>query len=138
MNDTNKKRVLSIDDDQDILAYLQAWLGDHGFTVDVAHDGNEALERMKQNLPDLITLDIVMPQKTGVKFFREIKKVKEYANIPVIVITGLQSEFESFISHRRTAPPPDAYLSKPFDKEELLKTINTVMGKTPKPNTAEA
>jgi len=123
------KRVLVIDDDQDVLAYLETWLADQGFIVDVAHDGNEALDKLKANLPDLITLDIVMPQKTGVRFYREIKKSKEYSNIPVIIITGLQSEFENFISHRRTAPPPDGYISKPFDQEELLKTINTVMGK---------
>ena len=130
--ETKNKRVLVVDDDQDVLAYLETWLGDHGFIVETAHDGNEAFDKLKANKPDLITLDIVMPQKTGVKFYREIKKINEYANIPVIIITGLQSEFENFISHRRTAPPPDGYLSKPFDKEELLKTINTVIGKASK------
>jgi two-component system alkaline phosphatase synthesis response regulator PhoP len=123
------KRVLVIDDDQDVLAYLETWLSDQGFIVETAHDGNEAFDKLKANKPDLITLDIVMPQKTGVKFYREIKKSKEYANIPVIIITGLQSEFENFISHRRSAPPPDGYISKPFEQEELLKTINAVMGK---------
>jgi len=138
MNETEKKRVLAIDDDQDVLAYLQTWLSDQGFTVDVAHDGNEGLEKLKAHLPDLITLDIVMPEKTGVRFYREIKKSKEYSHIPVIIITGLQSEFENFISHRRSAPPPDGYLSKPFDQEELLKTINTVISKSSNKKIAKA
>jgi len=125
MNETAQKRALVIDDDEDVLAYLSAWLEDQGFIVDLAHDGNEAMEKWKAHKPELITLDIVMPQKTGVRFYRELKKNPEYLDIPVI-ITGLQSEFEGFISHRRTAPP-DGYISKPFDREELLKTLNQAL-----------
>ena len=127
MQETGNQRVLVVDDDEDILAYLSAWLGDQGFTVDIAHDGNEAFAKLQANKPDLITLDIVMPQKTGVRLYREIKKNPEYSRIPVIIITGLQSEFENFISHRRSAPPPDGYISKPFEQDNLLKTINKVL-----------
>ena len=70
-----------------------------------------------------------MPQKSGVKFYREVKKDPSYAHIPVIIITGLQSEFQKFISHRRTAPAPEGYISKPFGQEELLSTIRKVLEK---------
>jgi CheY-like chemotaxis protein len=131
MEGMEKKRILVVDDDEDVIKYLSMWLSDQGFEVEVARDGNEATEKIKARAPDLITLDIVMPQKSGVKFYREVKKDPQYAQIPVIIITGLQSEFKKFISHRRTAPPPEGYISKPFEQEELLATIQKVIEKKP-------
>jgi CheY-like chemotaxis protein len=122
-----KKRVLVIDDDEGVLAYLSTWFSDQGMEVDIARNGIEATEKLKSSRPDLITLDIVMPQKTGVKFYRDIKKDPETAAIPVIIITGVQREFETFISHRKTAPPPDGYITKPFGREELLATVQRVL-----------
>ena len=123
-----KKRVLIIDDDQAVLAYLSAWFSDQDLEVDIAQNGNEANNKIQLNRPDLITLDIVMPEKTGVSFSRDLKKNPETTAIPVTIITGIQREFETFISHRRTAPPPDGYISKPFDREELLETVQRVLG----------
>ncbi len=125
-----KKRVLIIDDDEDVLVYLSTWFSDQGMQVDVARDGIEATEKLQLFRPDLITLDIVMPQKTGVTFYRDIKGNTETASIPVIIITGVQREFELFISHRRTAPPPEGYISKPFGREELLETVQRVLAKS--------
>ncbi len=99
-----------------------------GIRCGLARDGNEATEKVKEGTPDLVTLDIVMPQKTGVKFYKEFKRDPQYAHIPVIIITGLQQEFKRFISHRRTAPPPEGYIAKPFSQEELLETIQKVLG----------
>ncbi len=132
MEEIKKKRVLAVDDEEDVLAYLEAWLMDQGFEVEVAHDGNEAWEKARADKPDLITLDIVMPEKTGVKFYRELKKDEEYSKIPVIIITGLQEDFQRFISHRKSAPPPDGYISKPFGKEELQQTIEAALAKMEK------
>jgi DNA-binding response OmpR family regulator len=123
-----KKRVLIIEDDDDVIVYLSTWFTDQGMEVEVARDGEEGFEKLKRNRPDLITLDIVMPQKTGVRFYREVKTNAETADIPVIIITGVQPEFETFISHRRTAPPPEGYISKPFGREELLATVQRVLG----------
>ena len=122
------KRVLIIEDDDDVIVYLSTWFSDHGMKVDVARNGAEASEKIRMQRPDLITLDIVMPQKTGVKFYREVKGNAETADIPVIIITGVQPEFESFISHRRTAPPPEGYISKPFGREELLSMVQRILG----------
>ncbi len=124
-----KKRVLVIDDDNDVLAYLSIWLTDHNFITDVAHDGIEASAKLKENRPDVITLDIIMPNETGIRFYREIRKDPQYASIPVIIITGIMSEFEDFISHRRTVPPPDGYISKPFKEDELNRVIQEVLTK---------
>jgi DNA-binding response OmpR family regulator len=127
-----KKRVLVIDDDEDILVYLSTWFKDQGMEVDIAHNGAEASEKIQLQRPDLITLDIVMPQKTGVRFYRDVRGNKDTATIPIIIITGVQREFETFISHRRTAPPPEGYLSKPFGRDELLETVQRVLGALPK------
>lgn len=125
----SQKRFLVIDDDNDVLAYLSIWLADHGFIVDTAHDGIEATAKLKESKPDIISLDIIMPNETGIKFYREIKKDTRYASIPVIIITGIMSEFEEFISHRRTVPPPDGYISKPFKEEELSSVIERALEK---------
>ena len=118
-----KKRVLIVDDDEDVLVYLSTWFTDQGVEVDIARNGMEAAEKIQVRKPDLITLDIVMPQKTGARFNRDVRGNTETASIPIIIITGVQHEFESFISHRRTAPPPDGYISKPFGRDELLATV---------------
>lgn len=122
-----QKKILVVDDDQDVIAYLQTWLSDEGFEVATALDGIEAQEKFQSFKPDLVTLDIVMPNKTGVKFYQELRKNPATAQTPVIIITGLQQEFKQFISHRRTAPPPEGYISKPFSREELLKEIEAVL-----------
>ncbi|MEW6443814.1 MAG: response regulator [bacterium] len=122
------KKVLVVEDDEDVILYLSTWLSDQGFDVAVARDGIEATEKVKADPPDLITLDMVMPQKTGVKFYREIKKDPQHGHIPVIIITGLQREFERFISNRRVTPAPEGYISKPFGQDELIETIHKVLG----------
>ena len=129
MAECDKKRILVIDDDDDVGAYLNAWLTDQGFEVEVAKNGMEATEKVKANKPDLITLDIVMPEKTGVRFYREMRADAETDKVPIIIITGVQHEFQLFISHRRTAPPPDGYIQKPFGRDELLSTIRQVLEK---------
>ena len=123
-----KNRVLVVDDDEDVLVYLATWFRDQGMDVDIARNGMEATERVREQKPDLITLDIVMPEKTGVRFYRDMRGDTETAAIPIIIITGVQHEFESFISHRKTSPPPDGYISKPFGRDELLATVQRVLG----------
>lgn len=123
------KKILVIDDEPDVTGYLQAWLSDEGYTVEVANNGVEALEKFKTFQPDLITLDVVMPEKTGVKFYREIKGGPKPSPVPVIIITGVSGEFKNFISHRRSAPAPEGYIQKPFSREDLLNTIRSVLTK---------
>ena len=88
-----------------------------------AKDGSEALDKIKEGLPDLITLDITMPEKSGVRFYRDMKENDAWKDVPVIIITGISKDFEKFISTRSQVPPPDGYLSKPIDREDLLKLV---------------
>jgi len=129
METADKKRVLIVEDEEDVVTYLKYWFSDEGFEVETAGNGFEASEKTRTFKPDFITLDIVLPEKTGVNFYGEIKNNPETANIPIIIITGLRDEFKNFIFNRRTAPPPDGYISKPFDREKLLRTVWEVIGK---------
>jgi CheY-like chemotaxis protein len=115
-----KKTVLVIDDEADVRDYLTCLLEDHGYTVETAENGEEGLHRMTERRPDAITLDITMPLKTGIRLYREIKKSVVLKDIPVIIVTGITSDFEKFISTRRTVPPPDGYVHKPVDQQKLL------------------
>jgi CheY-like chemotaxis protein len=117
------KTILIIDDEPDVLTYLSTLLEDHGYSTILAKDGEEGLAKLKASLPDLITLDVSMPEKSGVKLYREIKEDSRWKKIPIIIVTGVSGDFQKFISTRRQVPPPEGYLSKPINQEEILELI---------------
>jgi CheY-like chemotaxis protein len=117
------KTILIVDDEPDVCTYISTLLEDHGYTTISAKDGEEALVKLQSVSPDLITLDISMPEKSGVKLFREIKENSRWKKIPIIIITGVSDDFQKFISTRRQVPPPEGYLSKPINQEEILELI---------------
>jgi len=119
----DKKRVLIIDDEPDTLIYFSNLLQDNGFDTVTAENGEEGLKKVKGAKPDLITLDMSMPETSGVRCYRELRDNEEWKSIPVIVITGISDAFRGFISSRKQVPPPDGYLSKPVDEEQLLKMV---------------
>jgi CheY-like chemotaxis protein len=116
----DKKKILIVDDEQDILTYLSTLLEDNGYVTALAKDGEEALRQVEAAPPDLITLDISMPEKSGIKFYREMKASDRWKQIPVIIVTGISEDFKKFISTRHRVPPPEGYLSKPINPEEIL------------------
>ncbi len=125
---TGKKTVLVVDDEPDVVDYLSTLLEDNGYSTVTARDGVDAMEKVKATRPDLITLDITMPEKSGVKFYREMKESGEYQGIPIIIITGLSADFEKFISTRRQVPPPEGYVSKPIERGEILELVKRLAG----------
>ena len=78
MTDSGKKTVLVVDDEADVRNFLKAALKEAGFEVVTASDGFEALERVKQQVPDLISLDLVMPKKSGAKFYRDLTRNRRF------------------------------------------------------------
>ena len=119
--------VLVVEDVPDERSFLVSVLEDAGYTVKEAADGEEALSAVAEARPDLITLDITMPEKSGVAVYRKLKTDPEFKDIPVIVVTGLSSEFEQFISSRKQVPSPEGYVAKPVDHEELLRTVAAIL-----------
>ncbi len=120
---SEKKLILVIDDDPDIVTFLTALLEDNGYATDSAADGVEGLEKTRAKRPDLILLDITMPEKSGVRFYRDVREDEGLKSIPVVIVTGVAQEFKQFIHTRRQVPPPDGYIQKPIDKQELLDAV---------------
>src|SRR4030042_3673107 len=84
-----KKKAVVIDDEPDILVYLSTALENNGFEVFSISNSNEGIRIIREYVPDLLCLDILMPGKTGLSIYNEIKKDKQLADIPVIIISGL-------------------------------------------------
>lgn len=120
---SDKRKVIVIDDEPDIVTFLTLLLEDNGYATVSAKDGQEGIEKVRSEHPDLVLLDITMPEKSGVRFYREIRSDSELKSIPVVIVTGVAKEFKDFISTRRQVPPPDGFISKPIEKQELLDIV---------------
>jgi CheY-like chemotaxis protein len=118
-----RKKILIVDDEEDIRLYLSTLLGDQGYETALAKDGEEAWKQVEGNFPDLITLDISMPEKSGIKFYREMKADDRWKKIPVIIVSGVSEDMRKFLSSRHQVPPPDGYIAKPINQEEILALI---------------
>jgi len=113
------KKIMIVDDDPAITKYLDALFTDNGYETCVADDGKKAMDVFKENAPDLITLDLEMPEEWGPRFFRKISKTAGF-NTPVIVISGLSGR-------KYSIPKAEAFFAKPFDADALLKTVKNVL-----------
>jgi two-component system alkaline phosphatase synthesis response regulator PhoP len=92
---SEKKRVLVVDDEPDFVEILKKALEKEGFEVDVAYNGVEGIEKVKQNPPDAIALDVMMPEKDGYKMCAELKADEKYADIPIVMLTAVASHVSS-------------------------------------------
>jgi CheY-like chemotaxis protein len=122
------KTILVVDDEQDVSRYFKTLLEDNGYRAITASDGVEAMEKMRSEHPDLVTLDITMPTKTGVTVYRDIKQDEELKRTPVLMVTGVPPEFRRFISTRSQVPPPEGYLEKPVALDDVLAEVRRLIG----------
>jgi two-component system cell cycle response regulator DivK len=127
MTSSDKHKILIIDDDPGVVTFLEALMQDNGHETVTAANGAEGLEKVHADRPDLILLDITMPEKTGVRFYRDVRENEALATIPVVMVTGVMKEFKKFIHTRRKVPPPDGYITKPIDQQELLETVTRLL-----------
>jgi DNA-binding response OmpR family regulator len=127
---TQRPCILIVDDDEDVVAYLKTVFADNGYHPICTGGGDQVLELAREHRPDLICLDISMPPPTGVRVYRDLRDDPELRSIPIIMVTGVEREFEQFIKTRRQVPPPDGYHRKPFDVDELLATVRKILGES--------
>ena len=113
--------ILVVDDDPDIRQLTRMTLERLGFTVSLAAGGMEALERLKSETPDLVILDLAMPNQSGTDFFRKLSKDPGLSGIPVIVVSGLAGRH---LAVRK----PFAVFDKPIDPEEFGATVDRALG----------
>ena len=114
-------KIMIIDDDPNIVTYLTDIFTDNGYDTCTAADGSKAMEVVEAEQPDLITLDIEMPDEWGPKFYRRLSQNPEFKRIPVIVVSGLAG-------NKYAVPKAVASLTKPFDPEELIGIVKDVLG----------
>ena len=127
MKDRAEKTILVIEDEPDVTIYLSTILHDNGYKVETAGNGIEAMNKIRTAKPDLISLDISLPAKTGVNIYCELKEDPLFSSIPVIIVSGIERDFKSFIHSRKDIPPPDGFISKPFIINELLNMIANIL-----------
>jgi len=124
--------VLVVDDEEDVRYFLVTALEEAGFKTEVACDGQEALEKIKTNPPDVISLDLVMPRKAGANLFRSIRKDKNLKNIPVVLVTSHarddlgKKDFDDIMSGD-VVQRPEEYLEKPVSAAAYVDSIKRAM-----------
>jgi len=129
MSDEQRKYVLVVDDEPDVRSYLKNALEDAGLAVETAADGLEALELVRRRRPDLISLDLVMPRHSGVRFYRELQKDKTLAKIPVLVVTGhARDELGRADFEEMTMSGPGVYLEKPVRPATYVAAVRRLLG----------
>jgi CheY-like chemotaxis protein len=129
------KTILVVDDEEDVRDYLATVLEDAGFRVVTANDGNQAIERLKEGAPDFISLDLVMPNKSGMRFLRDMRRNPAWADIPFVVVTAHahddlgRDELKDILADRPAAGP-NLVLEKPVKPERYVRLICERLGIT--------
>ncbi len=127
------KTILVVDDEPDVRQYLRAILEDAGFDVVTAGDGEEALRLIRQKRPDFISLDLVMPRKSGHKLLYELRKDVSLSRIPILIVTAHakdemgQKDLEDLLENR-VMSGPGTYLEKPVSPDAYLQAIQRALG----------
>jgi CheY-like chemotaxis protein len=114
------KKILVVDDEQDVREYLSSYLEDEGFHCVTAEDGLVAMEKVQEEKPDLILLDLQMPEETGTGLYRKLHHKKDLKDVPVIIISGMAGRD---VAVSKSVP----VFEKPIDKEGLLASIKEML-----------
>jgi len=131
---TMSKKVLVVDDDPDVRLFNVTVVEENGFTPIEASNGEEGLKLLKEEKPDLVILDVLMPRQSGIRLFRDLKTDKALKHIPVILLSGIAKK--TFLRSQKaltefggeSVPEPEIYLEKPVEPEELSAAINKFIG----------
>jgi CheY-like chemotaxis protein len=146
------KKVLVIDDDAGMVKSLSVALTENGYEAVGAYDGREGMEKAKEDVPDLIVLDVMMPQRSGFTVFKQLRGDDRYRDIPVIMLTAVSASLEEFDSQRDDAVEspderwrealgnliaamreegdvkPQLFIEKPVDPAEVVEKVRELIG----------
>jgi len=121
------KKILIIDDETDVVTYLTTFFNDNGFDTIYANDGKDGVKKAIDEKPDIITLDVSMPEESGVRALRDLQENEVTKNIPVIIVTGVSIDFKRFIETRKQVHPPEGYFEKPIERDKLLEKVKELL-----------
>jgi len=116
----SQKKILLVDDEADLVETIRFPLEVEGFNVLVSYDGEDALNKARQENPDLILLDIMLPKLNGYKICRLLKFDERYKHIPILMLTAKTQEKDKILGMETGA---DEYITKPFEMDQLLEKV---------------
>ncbi|HJW84116.1 MAG TPA: response regulator [Anaerolineae bacterium] len=122
-----KKRVVCIEDEPEMVDLVKLILGRKGFELIGAMGGREGLEKIKSIKPDLVLLDLMMPDMDGWEVYQQMKADPEMQHIPVIVVTAKAQSIDKVLGLH--IAKVDDYVTKPFGPQELLQSVEKVLSK---------
>ena len=126
------KTILVVDDEPDAIAFVREVLEGEGYQVNSAPDGSKGLSTMREAKPDLVILDVQMPEMDGFEVFQEMKKDEELKPIPVIMLTGIKDKlgigFSAGDMKDYMGEQPNDYVEKPVDPAKLIATVEKILG----------
>ena len=120
------KKILIIEDEEIMYSLLERKLSQEGYTVKVAKDGEEGLEEIRKEKPDLVLLDIIMPKKGGFEVMEDIQKDKNLKDVPVIVISNSGQPVE--LDKAKELGAKDWLIKTEFDPEEVIEKVKNQIG----------
>ncbi len=121
----SKRTIMVVDDEQEMVKVVRGMLEENGFNVTCAYDGTQVFDFLKKQKPDLVILDVMMPQMDGLEVLTRLKGNPVTASIPVIFLTERADDDDVIGGYKLGA---DFYIPKPFTKGQLLGGINLVLG----------
>ncbi|MCK0508526.1 response regulator transcription factor [Aromatoleum anaerobium] len=118
------KKILIADDEQNIVISLEFLMKREGYEVSIANDGEEAVARIRAELPDLVLLDVMMPKKSGFEVCQEIKADPDLQSVRILMLTAKGRDTEVA---KGLALGADAYMTKPFSTKELVERVRSML-----------
>ena len=125
-----QKKILAIDDEPDVLTFYSEVLEDYNYIAITAESGLEGLAKAREQKPDLIILDIMMPKKSGMLTYKELKKDPHLMNISVVIITAMPKEVDYMTLLNRGSTKhiaPAGHIVKPLKPDDLIKEVERVL-----------
>jgi twitching motility two-component system response regulator PilH len=127
------RKILVVDDDPDVRLFSVTVIEENGYTALEAGDGEQGLQLIEKEHPDLVLLDVLMPRESGVRLYRHLKTHDQLKDLPVIILSGISRR--SFLRSQKAleafgdlpVPEPQIYLEKPVEPDELAEAIRSVL-----------
>jgi two-component system, OmpR family, response regulator VicR len=127
----SKRRVVYIEDEQEMIDLVRLILNRKGYEIIGANGGHEGLETVRKELPDLVLLDLMMPDMDGWDVYQQMKAEEDTKNIPVIVVTAKAQSIDKVLGLH--IAKVDDYISKPFSPQELVDSVEKVLSRQENP-----
>jgi len=125
MNNTTVRHIVCIEDEPEMIELIQLILNRRGFEVHGASGGKEGLKMARETLPDLVLLDLMMPDMDGWEVYQQMKAEESTRNIPVIVVTAKAQNIDKVLGLH--IAKVDDYIAKPFGPQELIDSVEKIL-----------